>query len=261
MIGCPAEPPESRRQSHHSHGTLKSFIQAEHGWLCDIFVVRENLVPLFSGLSDCSAVEHFCQLWAQSGLVLRRSFRGNVSCKVELTPLPGKSREYSADCGDNPSMRVRDNHPRICQPPLSQSWQKIGPCLSGFIGICFKSNDFPKSFAVDGKGNHKRPGRHPVVLPHLKVRGINSEEWVGICQRTVPEFIHVSIQAFADLRNSWFRKWRSAQLFRYTGDLPGGNTFQNHGCHGREKGLFTARIVFKEHRPEWLIPVSGYAQS
>ena len=52
-----------------------------------------------------------------------------------------------------------------------------------------------------------------------------------------------------------------AQLFRYTGDLPGGNTFQNHGCHGREKGLFTAQIVFKEHRPEWLIPVSGYAQS
>ena len=31
MIGCSAEPPESRRQSHHSHGTLKSFIQAEHG--------------------------------------------------------------------------------------------------------------------------------------------------------------------------------------------------------------------------------------
>ena len=49
-------------------------------------------------------------------------------------------------------------------------------------------------------------GSHPVVLPHLKVRGIDREDYVGICQRTVPEFIDVSIQVFADFGNSRFRK-------------------------------------------------------
>ena len=48
--------------------------------------------------------------------------------------------------------------------------------------------------------------------------------------------------------------------FRYSGNLSGGNTLQNDDCHGREKGLFTARIVFKKHCSEWLIPVSGYVQ-
>ena len=55
-------------------------------------------------------------------------------------------------------MSVRGTHLWFCQSPLAQSRQKVCPCLGGFIGICFKSNNFPKSFAVDGKGYHKRPG-------------------------------------------------------------------------------------------------------
>ncbi|MEE0405870.1 MAG: hypothetical protein UDQ58_04730, partial [Desulfovibrio sp.] len=31
IIGCPAEPPELLRKSHHSHSTFKSSIQAGHG--------------------------------------------------------------------------------------------------------------------------------------------------------------------------------------------------------------------------------------
>ena len=92
-------PQEETSQSWHFQ-----ILHTGRAWLTqrDIFVVRENLVPLFSGFSDCSATEHFCQLWAQSGLILRRSFCSNVSGKVELTPLPGQSRKYSLVAATNP---------------------------------------------------------------------------------------------------------------------------------------------------------------
>lgn len=72
---------------------------------------------------------------------------------------------------------------------------------------------------------------------------------------TVSEYIHARIQNCASPGDSRFQKRHSAQHFRYQNSL-GGGTFQNHNSHGCGKGLFTARRVFREYSPEWLIPAS-----